>query len=255
MPPGAALVSVAASKLGSSEDGVNLHSYHESLHYQYSGVAGERLPFSTALDQCTGSCRGHAALAIHSCQEWLREGKQTTKARFTCRTAITEMHSMCGSSRSAAGEFCAGGKSSYTLKPHQSHDDHDCEVCGIHHMYVQHGALGGPDMYTHKELQARMDTPSSYTMSEAYNAKRLSKLQRSAVLAELGDIHDEAGLGEHVEKEQLHSIARTFMDGTGSDADMELLAAHADAKAAAKVGCASISRGLSLVESALGFSA
>jgi hypothetical protein len=44
-------------------------------------------------------CRGHAALAIHNCQEWLREGKQTIAARFTCRTAITEMHSMCSSSR------------------------------------------------------------------------------------------------------------------------------------------------------------
>ena len=46
--------------------------------------------------------------------------------------------------------------------------------------------------------------------------------------------YNEAGLGEHMEKEQLHSIARTVMDGTGSHADMQLLAAHAKATAEAK---------------------
>jgi len=151
-PMGAALVSVAG--LGSSEE--PLHSYHESLHYQYAGADSEHLPFSTALDSCTGSCRGHAALAIHSCQEWLREGKQTAKARFTCRSAITEMHSKCGSSMASNGEFCAGGKTSYTLKMDQSNEDHDCEVCGIHHSYAQHGALGGPNMYAHKVGRCRL---------------------------------------------------------------------------------------------------
>jgi hypothetical protein len=49
---------------------------------------------------------------------------------------------MCKSSRDrAGGGFCAGGASSYTLKPHQS-EEHACEVCGIHHMFAQHGALG-----------------------------------------------------------------------------------------------------------------
>jgi hypothetical protein len=57
-PAGAALVSVAAPKLGSS--GESLHSYHDSLHYQFAGAADERLPFSTALDSCTGSWWGGA---------------------------------------------------------------------------------------------------------------------------------------------------------------------------------------------------
>ena len=78
-----------------------------------------------------------------------------------------------------------------------------------------------------KELRARTNMKSPFSMSEAYSAKRLNGMQRGAVLAELGDIHDEAGLGAHVEKDQLHSIAKTLMDGTGSAADVKLLAAHA----------------------------
>ena len=38
-----------------------------------------------------------------------------------------------------------------------------------------------------------MDMKSPYTKAEAYSAKRLNGVQRGAVLAELGDIHDEVG--------------------------------------------------------------
>jgi len=44
-----------------------------------------------------------------------------------------------------------------------------------------------------EELRARMDMKSPYTKAEAYSAKRLNGVQRGAVLAELGDIHDEVG--------------------------------------------------------------
>ena len=112
-------------------------TYDDSLHYVYNGEPGERLPFSTALESCTISCRSHATIAIVNCNDWLRQGKQTTAGRFACRSAITEMHATCKSSRNKkSGDFCAGGKSSYTLKLNQDQDDHACEVCGIHHIYA-----------------------------------------------------------------------------------------------------------------------
>ena len=70
-PYGAPLVTSSPAKLGQSA--VPGRSFHESLHYVYKGAAGERLPFSTSLDQCTISCRAHAAMAITDCNNWLRE--------------------------------------------------------------------------------------------------------------------------------------------------------------------------------------
>jgi hypothetical protein len=140
---------------------------------------------------------------------------------------------MCKSSRNrAAGEFCAGGASSYTLKPHQS-DEHGCEVCGIHHNYAQHGALGGADMYAHSELRARMDYASPYSPAAA--SSRLGDVERRAVLAELASIHEEAaGLGElHIHRDGLVSLGQSFMDGHGPDVDMKMIASHATAKTAA----------------------
>jgi hypothetical protein len=211
-----------------------LKTYHKSLHYVYDGIPGERLPFSTALESCTVSCRSHATMAIVSCNEWLRQGKQTAAGRFACRTAITEMHAMCKSSRDRESDaFCAGGKSSYTLKPDQSHDDHECEVCGIHHLYAQHGAMGGADLYKPKELRARKKGyQSPYTPSDS--SAQLGHLERRAVLAELADVHDEAGLGEHVDKETMMSLAKSFLDGHGPEEDMNMIDKYSESKAEMK---------------------
>jgi hypothetical protein len=69
--PYGAPIDMSPAKLGTSD--VPRRTFHESLHYVYKGAAGERLPFSTSLDQCTSSCRAHAAMAIAYCNDWLAE--------------------------------------------------------------------------------------------------------------------------------------------------------------------------------------
>jgi hypothetical protein len=95
-------------------------------------------------------------------------------------------------------------------------------------------ALGGADMYAHGELRARMDYSSPYSPAPAPAASsRLGDGERRAVLAELADIHDEAaGLGEHIGRDDLVSLGRSFMDGHGPADDMAMIASHAAAKTA-----------------------
>jgi hypothetical protein len=119
----------------------NTHVAHEHV-----GKPADHFPLASSLKHCSGTCRGHANIAIGECGVWLQakgrnvnEVSAVSAAAKTCHEALRDVETECGVT---ALEHCASGRASYKTRDRQTENDEECEVCGILLHFRQHARPG-----------------------------------------------------------------------------------------------------------------
>ena len=150
-----------------AEDSVRESRRHWVHHWE--GPEHEKHMRGVSLKHCTTSCRGHANRALGTCHEWI-DNRGDLMMRRKCAAHLKDMGQMCGVTLRGAKSQCG----TY-FKPHEQDEEHDCQVCGIHRFFEQHGAYGGGQSH-YTTYDFSLLSNGRYT----HNAVHLSDTKRRA---------------------------------------------------------------------------
>jgi hypothetical protein len=206
-----------AAGLGEEEGGpVTVHRRH--LVHHWEGEEHEKHLRAVSLRECTVSCRGHANRALGLCHQWL-DNRGDVRMRRQCSSNLKDMGEMCGVTLRGATLQCG----SY-VKPFDQADVHDCQVCGIHRFFEQHGAYGGGQShFTTYDLS--VNSNGRYT----HNAVHLSDPKRKAKAIAQEEAAKSAALG--LTPQALAEPSRSHLAGAAEEYVRSQFAEHAPREA------------------------